>query len=79
MACRICGDEQGRWYEAQRQSLCVSCLADTPAKVEKGLFDRLYWGDDWQSVRYVTRRDFYEDYLASTVGDVSVYLAQTTA
>jgi hypothetical protein len=46
--------------------------------VAKGTFDREYWGADFLLVGYATRREFYADYLASTVGDVSAYSAQTT-
>ena len=67
MYCRICGDERGtRYYTTKRQTLCRSCATDTPSKVGRASFERVYWaGGDVETVPDPIRRDFYEDYLRS--------------
>ncbi|HUU93201.1 MAG TPA: hypothetical protein VM238_18560 [Phycisphaerae bacterium] len=67
MACRICGDERNvQYYPSKRQALCRSCALDTPRKVARGVFDRLYWrgaGDVAPSIK----AEFYSDYLSSNL------------
>jgi hypothetical protein len=76
MYCRICGDEANvRYYPRKRQALCRHCAKDTPAKVDRATFDKLYWGKD--DVPESTKREFYADYLASTCGSVASYVDAT--
>jgi hypothetical protein len=78
MYCRICGDEKDvRYYATRRQSLCRSCAKDTPRKVGRESFDRVYWAGDEHCPESV-RREFYLDYLASNHGSVASY-AQATS
>lgn len=74
MRCRICGNE-GEWCNDQRQALCAGCLRDTPPKVSKGTFDKLYWGLGMETVPDHVRRHFYEDFLASTL-DIEGYVSR---
>ncbi len=79
MQCRICGEERGVSYHAdKRQTLCAFCAADTPSKVGGNQFDRLYWGVEFGTVPESTRREFYDDYLAST-HNVPDYIRATTS
>jgi hypothetical protein len=79
MYCRICGDERNVSFRPQaRQSLCDSCAADTPAKVGRAEFDRVYWrGDDAPPCEAI-RREFYSDYLTST-HNLAEYVRRTTS
>ncbi len=74
MRCRICGNG-GEWCNDQRQALCATCLKDTPPKVSRGAFDKLYWGLGMEEVPDHVRRHFYEDFLASTL-DVEAYVSR---
>jgi hypothetical protein len=84
--CRICGDERGTEYrERSGMVLCKSCHREAPGKVCRAAFDQLYWpgaSDDYRSPDYVpesTRREFFDDYLASKCRSVEEYLRQTTS
>jgi hypothetical protein len=81
MYCRICGDEKDvRYYAGKRQSLCRSCAKDTPAKVSRTTFDRVYWtGCEENDPPEGIRREFYADYLASRHGSVASYIEATTS
>lgn len=74
MRCRICGNP-GAWRDEQRQSLCEPCLKDTPPKVSRGAFDKLYWGQGVETVPENIKREFYQDFLASTM-DVEGYVCR---
>lgn len=74
MRCKICGNP-GEWQDPQRQSLCAPCLKDTPPKVGQAAFDRLYWGQGVEGVPMEVRKQFYSDYLASTL-DVEGYVGR---
>ena len=75
--CRVCGDEQDtRYYSTKRQTLCRSCAKDTPSKVSRQGFKRVYFDgdpvDDW------TVGTFYEDYLRSNF-NLTDYRRETTS
>lgn len=77
MYCRVCGDKRNVQYRlGKRQSLCDSCNADTPVKVSRESFDKAYWKND-PTVSQSTKREFYEDYLASEC-TLPEYIKQTT-
>jgi hypothetical protein len=80
MYCRICGDENGtKYYTTKRQTLCRSCAKDTPAKVGREVFDRIYWdGCTENDPPEGVRREFYSDYLASRHSSVAEYSEATT-
>lgn len=79
MYCRICGDENAKYYSTKRQSLCRSCAKDTPAKVGREAFDRAFWqGCTENDPPEGIRREFYSDYLASRHASVSEYSAATS-
>ena len=65
MPCKICGDPNATYQSIKRQVLCSACSRSTPPKMARSLFDRLYWGNEVESVPQSTRREFYEDYLTS--------------
>ena len=81
MYCRICGTEEDVAYRrAKRQALCRSCNADTPAKVGRESFDKIYWrGCPDNDPPEGIRREFYADYLTSHCGSVAQYVAETTS
>lgn len=65
--CQICGDCCGvKYYATKRQYLCKACAKDTPAKVSRESFERLYWGKGSADVSEFQKREFYSDYLASS-------------
>lgn len=67
MYCRICGSEENvTYYFSQRQALCPFCKADTPAKIGHYEFDRRYWAGDEEPPCEGIRREFYDDYKASS-------------
>lgn len=72
MYCRICGTEENvAYHAAQRQALCRDCKRDTPPKVSRAAFDLAYWKREDGTVDPSDppegiRREFYEDYLASS-------------
>lgn len=79
MLCCVCGatDNVGRYWD-KRQVLCDACATDTPDKVSRTMFDRLYWGVDYETVPVSMRREFYSDYLAST-DTLDEYVIATTS
>lgn len=77
MYCRICGDETATYRPSKRQTLCDSCSKDTPVKVSRSSFDAQYWHND-TSVLESTKREFYEDYLASEC-TLPEYIKATTS
>lgn len=79
MPCRICGDENATFRGRSCMVLCPSCHRDTPAKVSRLDFDRLYWGAEAESVPLSTRNEFYDDYRCSRHGSVSSYRAATVS
>ena len=77
MYCRICGDENNVSFAGgNRGFLCPSCKAETPAKVGFDAFCRAYFkGDD--DCPDATKREFYDDYRAST-NTLADYMRLTT-
>ena len=76
--CAICGDESGvKYYPGKYNALCPSCAVDTPDKIHRDNFNVAYWGKGWEDVPQSTRREFYDDYLASTC-TLDEYIKQTT-
>jgi hypothetical protein len=76
MYCRICGDESGVEFRGRsRMALCESCHTDTPRKVSREEFDRVFWGTGPEAadVHESTRREFYDDYRTSTYGTAESY------
>lgn len=76
----------GKWVEVHPskgwQALCVPCNHETPDKVSKSDFEAKMWVDDegnntTDMVPFTTRKEFYQDYLASTYGPVEDYIAAT--
>ena len=77
MYCRICGTEDGiQYYLKKRQSLCRDCAKETPNKVGRATFDKIYWRNEGD-VPESTKREFYDDYLHSTYGSVASYMKAT--
>jgi hypothetical protein len=81
MYCRVCGDdgETVKYRSGKHQSLCRWCNRDTPRKVTREEFERVYWAGPpgIETVPHSTRRDFWEDYLASEC-TLAEYVEQTT-
>lgn len=80
MNCRICGagTESGVIYSSDHgMALCLRCEMDTPPKVGRAEFDRVYWGSGFANVPESTRREFYDDYRTSTLR-LKSYIAATT-
>lgn len=77
MACKICGDERSEYRDRSRMSLCDSCHEDTPTKVGREEFERVYWaGDDCpRSIR----NEFWDDYKASQYATAEEYRDATTS
>lgn len=80
LTCRICDlqdDTVARYIAKGSMVLCPTCCAETPDKVSRLEFDKLYWDGDSESVAPAMRKSFYEDYLMSnmTLGD---YVRATT-
>ncbi len=82
MFCNICGSEDDiKIYPGKGwKRLCRSCAHETPIKFSRKHFDELYWvgrpGVD--TVPQSTRREFYDDYLCSTL-NFKDYVAHTTS
>ena len=75
--CHVCGAEEAVFYPACRNWLCQSCRQDTPSKIDRTSFNRKYWGKEISEVPESIRREFYEDYLASTC-TFAQYVKDTT-
>lgn len=75
MSCIICGTEGAHWRPSKRQTLCRECSAETPRKVSRAKFNRVYWGAE--PVSAAIAREFYSDYLASTCS-LAQYIRETT-
>jgi hypothetical protein len=77
MYCRICGTEEKVAYRPGKlQALCDSCNRETPRKVSRSSFDRVYWKGD-PDVGDSIKSEFYSDYLSSEC-TLSEYIEQTT-
>lgn len=63
--CNICGHQEASYASHQRQVLCKACIKETPHKLSRADFDVKYWGDNVITVPASTRKEFYDDYLAS--------------
>jgi len=59
-------------------SLCDSCHGDTPAKVSREEFERVYWAGDEDCPRAI-RNEFWDDYRASRYATVEEYRDATTS
>jgi hypothetical protein len=80
MFCRVCGDQRGVKYRARsRLALCPSCHRDTPAKVTRAAFERVYWGGRADDVPAAVRAAFWDDYRHSGYGSVASYKRATTS
>jgi hypothetical protein len=78
--CRVCGDENGARYRARsRMVLCDSCHQDTPAKVARDEFERLFWDGLADTIPLAVRNEFWDDYRASSYCSVADHKAATTA
>jgi hypothetical protein len=78
--CRVCGDERTARYRVRsRMVLCDACHKDTPAKVARAEFERLFWDGLADNVALAVRNEFWDDYRASSYGPVADYKAATTA
>ena len=79
MTCFICGAEKNLSKRAIfGRSICRECNKDTPVKVSRSYFDRVYWaGGDANTVPESTKREFYADYLASS-NNLTEYKNSTT-
>lgn len=67
MQCRVCGVCEAVYYKHKRMTMCAGCAEDTPDKITiRVMFDRLYWGINYEDVPDNIRREFYSDYLHST-------------
>lgn len=78
MGCAICGDDRATYRNRSRMFLCASCHKDTPAKVSRDEFERVYWaGDD--SVPAQTKQAFWEDYKYSKYKTVQEYIDATVS
>jgi len=87
MYCRICGareEDKPKWYDGKwvelyptkGLALCKPCAIETPDKVSKREFIKVYFeGDDTVSGNII--REFYDDYLASTCKSVQEYIDAT--
>ena len=79
MYCRICGSEEdARYYEHARRTLCRYCAEDTPKKVDRETFEKTYWGEQLPEVDRNTRQNFWEDYLSSR-DTLKKYIEHTTS
>jgi len=78
MTCKICGAEQAEYRERSGMRLCATCHRTTPRKASREAFEAIYWAGR-EDVPYGTRREFWEDYRASTCGSVAEYVTQTTS
>lgn len=78
MKCQVCSstDNVGRYWD-KGLTLCDPCATDTPDKVSRIMFDRLYWGVDYLDVPECTRREFYSDYMHG-VDTLDEYIRTTT-
>lgn len=65
MQCRVCGADTAKCYQGKRLTLCDVCKWDTPDKVSRDMFDRLYWGINYSQMPDNVRHEFYSDYLHS--------------
>lgn len=78
MGCRICGDNNGASYRMLKlQVLCPICDKDTPDKMNRSEFDAHYWGSKLSDIPNSIRREFYSDYLSSSLSFTD-YKEQTT-
>lgn len=78
MYCNICGNEKDTQYITTKyQTLCRLCNIETPAKISREMFDRLYWEGKEGDVPTGIKHDFYGDYLAST-SDFETYKKETS-
>lgn len=76
MACKICGDENAKYYPSKLGSFCPTCAKETPRKVSRECFDLAYWGKERETVPESTKREFYDDYKSS-VCNLERYIAET--
>ena len=76
MICTICGTSDATRI-ATKGTLCQPCAAATPRKVSRQRFDLVYWGRKYADVPEGTRRDFYQDYRASS-STLKSYIDATT-
>lgn len=78
MECVVCGEWRGvDWRASQRQALCEACVANTPAKVSRSEFEKIYWSGHADTVPAGIRREFYSDYLSSDL-TLTQYVKATT-
>jgi hypothetical protein len=78
--CRVCGagPERGTQFSSKHgMALCILCEQDTPIKVTMDEFNRLYWGAGFENVPLSTRREFFSDYMTSTL-TLKQYIMSTT-
>ena len=59
-------------------TLCEICSEDTPKKLTREQFDRIYWGARVSEVATNVKREFYDDYKKSTL-NVFDYIMETGA
>lgn len=79
MRCSICGTSDAQYRNRSRLVLCRSCHEDTPSKVSREEFDRLYWESAAESVPLSTRNEFWSDYKTSTYRSVADYRTATSS
>lgn len=76
MTCKICGDAAVYNYDL-KQIICSACADGVAPKISRDEFDSRYWGDGDSAVPNATKREFYDDYLASKL-NFDEYLKQTS-
>ena len=75
--CRICGDNVSKYRTRSMMFLCNSCHKTTPSKVTRSYFDNVYWKGEAKTVPFNIKKEFYSDYLTSTL-TLKDYILETT-
>lgn len=78
MACQICGyDVNVEYRKRSGFFLCKGCHHDTPRKVDRETFERIYWEGHADTVPQGIRDEFWSDYRMSRYGAVKDYQDRT--
>ena len=78
-SCRICASTVKVAHRKHcMMTLCEICSENTPRKLFKDQFDRIYWGDRVREVPTNVKLEFYDDYKKSTL-NVFDYIMETGA